>query len=223
MEFIADAISTLGANVAEGFETYHVMNPYDDGISMDTYVDWLIEAGYPIARVPEYATWLARFETTLRALPEKQRQASLLPLLHNYQQPQHPINGSLAPADRFRAAVQDSQDRAGQGHPAHLRAGDRQVHHRPGAARLALTDCSNCPPLSDFRLVCRSEVGISPCPATGHLAPTIFTPPQPLTATVQDYLAFLARLQSRFEELTSSDAQLVAAQHNPAITATPLA
>ena len=109
VEFIADAISTLGANVVEGFETYHVMNPYDDGISMDTYVDWLIEAGYPIARVPEYAAWLARFETTLRALPEKQRQASLLPLLHNYQQPEHPINGSLAPADRFRAAVQDAK------------------------------------------------------------------------------------------------------------------
>ena len=109
VEFIADAISTLGANVVEGFETYHVMNPYDDGISMDTYVDWLIEAGYPIARVPEYAAWLARFETTLRALPEKQRQASLLPLLHNYQQPDHPINGSLAPADRFRAAVQDAK------------------------------------------------------------------------------------------------------------------
>ena len=109
VEFIADAISTLGANVVEGFETYHVMNPYDDGIGMDTYVDWLVEAGYAIARVPEYASWLARFETTLRALPENQRQASLLPLLHNYQQPQHPINGSLAPADRFRAAVQDAK------------------------------------------------------------------------------------------------------------------
>jgi fatty acid CoA ligase FadD9 len=109
VEFIADAISTVGANVVEGFETYHVMNPYDDGISMDTYVDWLIEAGYPIARVPDYAAWLARFETALRALPEKQRQASLLPLLHNYQQPEHPINGSLAPADRFRAAVQDNK------------------------------------------------------------------------------------------------------------------
>ena len=34
--------------------------------------------------------WLARFETTLRALPEKQRQASLLPLLHNYQKPEPP-------------------------------------------------------------------------------------------------------------------------------------
>jgi hypothetical protein len=35
VEFIADAISTLGANVVEGFETYHV-NPYLDGIGMDT-------------------------------------------------------------------------------------------------------------------------------------------------------------------------------------------
>jgi fatty acid CoA ligase FadD9 len=109
VEFIADAISTLGANVVDGYETYHVMNPHDDGISMDTFVDWLIEAGYPIVRVPEYASWLARFETTLRALPEKQRQASLLPLLHNYQKPEHPINGSLAPADHFRAAVQDAK------------------------------------------------------------------------------------------------------------------
>jgi fatty acid CoA ligase FadD9 len=109
VEFIADAISTLGANVTDGFETYHVMNPYDDGISMDTYVDWLIEAGRPIVRVPAYADWLARFETTLRALPEKQRNASLLPLLHNYQRPQPPINGSLAPADHFRAAVQDAK------------------------------------------------------------------------------------------------------------------
>ena len=107
--FIADAISTLGVNVVAGFETYHVMNPYDDGISMDTYVDWLIDAGYQIARVPEYATWLARFETTLRGLPDRQRQASLLPLLHNYQKPEPPINGSLAPADHFRAAVQDNK------------------------------------------------------------------------------------------------------------------
>ncbi|MDT5118584.1 MAG: fatty acid CoA ligase FadD9, partial [Mycobacterium sp.] len=76
---------------------YHVMNPYDDGISMDTFADWLIDAGYPIIRVPGYAAWLERFETSLRALPEKQRQASLLPLLHNYQTPDHPINGSLAP------------------------------------------------------------------------------------------------------------------------------
>ncbi|MBU3064443.1 carboxylic acid reductase [Nocardia sp. NEAU-G5] len=109
VEFIADAISTLGADVVSGFETYHVMNPYDDGISMDTYVDWLTDAGYGITRVPEYAAWLARFETTLRGLPDRQRHASLLPLLHNYQQPEHPVNGSLAPADHFRAAVRNNK------------------------------------------------------------------------------------------------------------------
>jgi hypothetical protein len=41
--------------------------------------------------------------------PEKQRNASLLPLLHNYQKPSVPINGSMAPTGRFRAAVQDAK------------------------------------------------------------------------------------------------------------------
>ena len=53
--------------------------------------------------------WLPRFEGALRGLPARQRNASLLPLLHNYQKPEHPINGSMAPTDRFRAAVQDAK------------------------------------------------------------------------------------------------------------------
>ncbi len=109
IEFIAEAISTLGAQNVETFQTYHVMNPYDDGIGMDEYVDWLIEAGYPIHRVDDYREWVQRFETALRALPDKQRQASLLPLLHNYQRPSVAINGSIAPTDRFRAAVQEAK------------------------------------------------------------------------------------------------------------------
>jgi len=109
VEFIAEAISTLGANVVDGFETYHVMNPYDDGIGLDEYVDWLIDAGYRIQRVGDYGTWLQRFDTAIRALPERQRQASLLPLLHNYQRPEKPIRGSIAPTDRFRAAVKSAK------------------------------------------------------------------------------------------------------------------
>jgi fatty acid CoA ligase FadD9 len=112
VEFIAEAISTLGAQALDkevGFQTYHVMNPHDDGIGLDEYVDWLVDAGYSIQRVDEYATWLARFETALRGLPERQRQYSLLPLLHNYQKPDKPINGSMAPTDRFRAAVQEAK------------------------------------------------------------------------------------------------------------------
>ncbi|MEB3033651.1 carboxylic acid reductase [[Mycobacterium] nativiensis] len=109
VEFVAAASTTLGATAGHGFDTYHVMNPYDDGLGMDEFVDWLIEAGYPIQRIADYGDWLQRFETTLRALPERQRQASLLPLLHNYQKPQPPICGSIAPTDRFQAAVQKAE------------------------------------------------------------------------------------------------------------------
>ncbi|OJZ69730.1 oxidoreductase [Mycobacterium paraffinicum] len=115
VEFIAAAISTLGTQVLDegsrgtGFQTYHVMNPYDDGIGLDEYVDWLIEAGYGIQRIADYGEWLRRFEQTMRGLPERQRQYSLLPLLHNYQKPEKPINGSMAPTDRFRAAVQEAK------------------------------------------------------------------------------------------------------------------
>ena len=67
------------------------MHPYDDGIALDEYVDWLINAGYPIQRIPDHDGWLQRFETSLRALPEGQRQHTLLPLLHNYQRPEKPV------------------------------------------------------------------------------------------------------------------------------------
>ena len=121
VDFIAEAIATLGAqfggrersdsanDVVAGFETYHVMNPYDDGLGLDEYVDWLIDAGYSIHRIADYGAWLQRFETTLRALPEQQRQASLLPLLQNYQHPEKPIRGTIAPTDRFRSAVQEAK------------------------------------------------------------------------------------------------------------------
>jgi fatty acid CoA ligase FadD9 len=109
VDFIAEVISTLVAQATDGFQTYHVLNPYDDGIGLDEYVDWLIEAGYPIERIDDYDAWLQRFETALHALPEQRRHASLLPLLHNYQHPMPPIRGALAPAERLRSAVQKAK------------------------------------------------------------------------------------------------------------------
>ena len=113
VEFIAEAIATLGAQVVDGFETYHVMNPHDDGIGLDEYVDWLIEAGYPLQRIGDFGEWLQRFETGLRALPDRQRQRTVLEVLPSrnstYLQPAEPIRGSFAPTDRFRAAVQEAK------------------------------------------------------------------------------------------------------------------
>jgi len=109
VDFIAEAIASLGAGVENGYQTYHVLNPYDDGIGFDQFVDWLNEAGYPIQRIADYNDWLQRFETAMRALPERQRQHSVLPLLHYYQHPEKPLRGALATTERFHAAVQEAK------------------------------------------------------------------------------------------------------------------
>ncbi len=105
VDFVAEAISTLGEQQVVGFQTYHVMNPYDDGIGLDEYVDWLAEAGYPLHRVADYDEWFQRFETSIRGLPDRQRQASVLPLMNTYRHPSPPSNGAIAPTDRFQEAV----------------------------------------------------------------------------------------------------------------------
>ena len=107
-DFVAEAITALGADATAGFRTFDVLNPHDDGISLDEFVDWLIESGHPIQRIDDYADWLARFDTALRSLPETQRQASVLPLLHAYRRPAPAIRGSAIPAKGFRAAVDAS-------------------------------------------------------------------------------------------------------------------
>lgn len=111
-DFVAETVTTLGtqtATAAEGsatYRSYDLMNPHDDGISLDVFVDWLNDAGHTIARIDDYDEWLGRFETALRALPDKQRQNSALPLLHAYRRPQKPLLGAPAPTDVLRAAVQ---------------------------------------------------------------------------------------------------------------------
>jgi len=87
------------------FRTFHVMNPHDDGIGLDEYVDWMMQAGYRIERIDDYSQWLMRFETALRNLPERQRQASLLPLLISFRHPQPALAGAFAPTQRFQTAV----------------------------------------------------------------------------------------------------------------------
>src|ERR1700757_4581965 len=61
VDFIAEAIRVLGGQVVKGHETYHVMNPHDDGIGLDVYVDWLIDAGYDIRRVADFDQWRKGF------------------------------------------------------------------------------------------------------------------------------------------------------------------
>jgi fatty acid CoA ligase FadD9 len=68
------------------------------------FVDWLEGAGQKIDRIDDYGEWLARFETALTGLPEKQQ--SVLPLLQVYREPERPLPGAVAaPTEMFHSAV----------------------------------------------------------------------------------------------------------------------
>jgi fatty acid CoA ligase FadD9 len=104
VDFLAQTIAALGPN-GRGFATYNTTNPHDDGISLDTFVDWIVDAGHTIGRIDDYDDWVARFETAMRGLPERQRSESVLAVLDIYRQPAKAVAGSLVPGKHFQAAV----------------------------------------------------------------------------------------------------------------------
>ncbi|CCQ16367.1 Tyrocidine synthase 3 [Rhodococcus sp. AW25M09] len=104
-DFSAAAITTIAGDDLSGYRTFDILNPHDDNISLDTFVDWLREAGRDIEIVENYDEWFQRFSTAVESLPDKQRSHSLLPLIHSYARPQHPSSGAILPADEFAAAI----------------------------------------------------------------------------------------------------------------------
>ena len=114
-DFVAEAVTTLGEQIATAaddsgtYRSFDVMNPHEDGVSLDVFVDWLIAAGHDLRRIDDYDEWLNRFTTAIRALPDKQRQHSVLPLLDAYRKPETPLRGAPAPTDVFRGAVRTAK------------------------------------------------------------------------------------------------------------------
>ncbi|MFB8352820.1 carboxylic acid reductase [Streptomyces niveus] len=104
VDFTAASVVTLGGGTS-GYRTFSLVNPHDDGISLDTFVDWLIEDGHGIERIADYGDWLVRVEAALRNLPEARRQYSVLPLLGAFREPGEAVPGSDVPSTRFREAV----------------------------------------------------------------------------------------------------------------------
>jgi fatty acid CoA ligase FadD9 len=104
--FVARAITTLALqNSKDSFVTYHVTNPHADAISLDTFVDWLVDDGVELTRIQRYDDWFQRFETALQRLSARQRQVSLLPMLSEYRKPGLPLTGPNVASRRFQSAL----------------------------------------------------------------------------------------------------------------------
>ena len=104
VDYLADAITAIGLGDRAGFHSYNLANPHDDGVSLDRFVDWMIEAGCKIERIDRYSQWVSRFETAMNALPDAQRHQSMLAIMGPYRRPQVAVAKSFLPVERFRAA-----------------------------------------------------------------------------------------------------------------------
>jgi fatty acid CoA ligase FadD9 len=107
VDFIAADMAAICRTRRSGYHSFHVLNPHDDGISQDSFVTWLEQLGYSMTRAP-FEAWRSRFEAALRALPDDQRQASVLPLLDAVSHPQPAVDGPTLPCPKFVEATAEA-------------------------------------------------------------------------------------------------------------------
>lgn len=106
VDVVAQAITSLThRDQRTTFATFHLVNPFDDGISLDRMVHWLIEMGVPLIRIDSYGEWLHRFTAALNALDKDDKRPSVLPLLEGFSQPEEPAHGSLIGSPELTAAL----------------------------------------------------------------------------------------------------------------------
>jgi fatty acid CoA ligase FadD9 len=88
VDVAASDIAAVALATRDGYATYHVVDGHvDDGISIDTFVDWIQRAGYPVERIDDYTTWLRTFRERLQALGPAEQHHSALAGLGAWERP----------------------------------------------------------------------------------------------------------------------------------------
>src|SRR6202035_1063716 len=79
VDTVARDIAAVSLATREGYAINHVVDGHwDDGTSLDTFVDWVQRAGYPVRRIDNYTAWLRAFRERLEALSPAEQQHSAL-------------------------------------------------------------------------------------------------------------------------------------------------
>ena len=110
VDFIASAMTALSSAWQEDHATYQVSNAHwSDGISLDTLMDWVETAGYPLDRIGDHAAWYQAFGARLRELPPDLLQHSSLPILDQWAKPLHDWERERVDGSRFVQQVRRHQ------------------------------------------------------------------------------------------------------------------
>ncbi len=84
VDALAKAICGVHTTAHDSCKTYHSINYNTDNVSLDSFVDWIESAGYPMHRFDDHKEWYKRLETKLKAMPEEIRRQSALDVLIAY-------------------------------------------------------------------------------------------------------------------------------------------
>jgi len=118
VDFIAAAMVSLSSASQDGHATFQVSNTNrEDGVSLDTLMDWVASAGHPLVRIPDHAAWFEAFRAKLEALPPAERGHSALPILHLWAKPLDGREAARVDASRFVQEVARRQPAGDPGIP----------------------------------------------------------------------------------------------------------
>lgn len=108
VDVVAAAVIATSASSAQVCRAFNITNYHvEDGNSLDTFVDWIESAGYPIARIDDHGEWFKRFSEKLNSLPEQQKQRSAVDITGAYAQPHRNSESVQLDCDGFRSLAND--------------------------------------------------------------------------------------------------------------------
>ncbi|CAA0093128.1 Carboxylic acid reductase [Zhongshania aliphaticivorans] len=91
----------------DGYKNVYISNyHYDDGCSLDAFVDWIEAEGYSITRIDDHQEWVQRFEQKLKSLPEERKQHSVIALMSAFHMP-YPAHHFGSDCDNFQTLMPD--------------------------------------------------------------------------------------------------------------------
>lgn len=105
VDVVGQIIATLLQCESPDYRTFHLVNPFDDGVSLDRIVRWIDEFGGGFTTVDTYDEWFERARTALGMLDDDDRRASLLPLIDGFRTPEISFRGSSIDSSHLCAAL----------------------------------------------------------------------------------------------------------------------
>ena len=114
VDVVSQVVVECGEVGEEGVATYTI-SPVGTGFgnSLDDFVDWMIELGCQIERIPDYREWVRRIEQKMNAMDEDEKSKSVLALMSAYSHPR-PANRPSAQCANYTSLVKQlniSEDR----------------------------------------------------------------------------------------------------------------